>query len=721
MAQMRPGSLPVDTVTALAAIDSAVQAALSAVRDDGLTTVNVDNYGAVGNGTTDDLNAFIAAVATGQHVALTPGKVYGLTGFIELGDGQHLYGNGATLKRLAQATTTTTTSVAGSGTTQITVASPTGFKAGQYIGLNNGATWVAARKVVSVVGNVITVSPSFNEAVSGTTTVFTAGMLVNITGTDAVVRDLTIDGNKIASAFAQWDTHEEIRVAGDRGLVTNCYLYDCTSEGVTVFGCDYARVEHTMILRADGNGIHFSAANHPTIHACTIIDVNIDPTLGHQDGAICWSNLITDATISDCYLDTGISGIGSIDSGEPGNTNSHVTVTGCTIRNMTSYAIDTGGSEAATDNPTALVFVGNRIYDSVDVYFGTNANPAWRTRNIVFSGNYVENTRFITSYAEGPVITGNVFVQTDATVRPLLYTANTYGALISGNRFYNASEYAIRSWTDIDITISNNQVLGAAKHCLLAEYTTNLICANNLLKDSRQEGASYGAYIHGTSFSVTGNTFIAAPGLALTGQQLLVIGGTARGIIDGNRFECNAGSVAGGINVGSTGGVTVSNNMVADGNRSGITISGNAVVNGNICRNNGRTQTGNAAIFVTGGNVTLTGNRCYDDQGAKTQYYGIRLYSGAGYYLSGNRLDGNASTGLFLGTATDVNVVPNRKLTATVNIAQVTVAHGLSYAPQSVAVSMTSAGTVWKSAASDATNIYLSADADGRTCDIMVG
>jgi len=50
-----------------------------------------------------------------------------------------------------------------------------------------------------------------------------------------------------------------------------------------------------------------------------------------------------------------------------------------------------------------------------------------------------------------------------------------------------------------------------------------------------------------------------------------------------------------------------------------------------------------------------------------------------------------------------------------------TIAHGLSYAPTSIQVMMTSAGNAYRSASSDATNIYLTADADSRTADILVG
>lgn len=56
----------------------------------------------------------------------------------------------------------------------------------------------------------------------------------------------------------------------------------------------------------------------------------------------------------------------------------------------------------------------------------------------------------------------------------------------------------------------------------------------------------------------------------------------------------------------------------------------------------------------------------------------------------------------------------------TVGTSEATIAHGLGYTPTEVRVTMTSAGTVWRSSASDATNIYLTADLAGRTCDVSV-
>ena len=55
-----------------------------------------------------------------------------------------------------------------------------------------------------------------------------------------------------------------------------------------------------------------------------------------------------------------------------------------------------------------------------------------------------------------------------------------------------------------------------------------------------------------------------------------------------------------------------------------------------------------------------------------------------------------------------------------VGAAQVGIAHGLGYVPTQVIVTMTSPGNIYRSAPSDSTYIYLTADAAGRTADIYL-
>jgi hypothetical protein len=91
--------------------------------------------------------------------------------------------------------------------------------------------------------------------------------------------------------------------------------------------------------------------------------------------------------------------------------------------------------------------------------------------------------------------------------------------------------------------------------------------------------------------------------------------------------------------------------------------------------------------------------------------------------LSSNLVDGNASGGITVdaGARNSVNSVPYRSISARVGTGETAVPHGLSYAPLAVTVSMTSAGTIWRSRGSDATNVYLKADAANRTADVIVG
>lgn len=112
--------------------------------------------------------------------------------------------------------------------------------------------------------------------------------------------------------------------------------------------------------------------------------------------------------------------------------------------------------------------------------------------------------------------------------------------------------------------------------------------------------------------------------------------------------------------------------------------------------------------------------------------YGIRVLSGATYNVVQNndstaaisiRGDEGGATNIYEPNIENgVNKVTSiRPLGAkTVNSTQTTIAHGLGYIPTIIEVLMNSGGTVWRSAASDATNVYLTADTDGRTAEIFV-
>jgi len=659
-------------------------------------TVRPEYHGAVGNGTDDDLTAFLAAVATGKSLWLTNGTTYLLSGPIELAAGQNVYGNGATIKRADQVATTTTTAITSGVTTSITVASAAGLKVGQRIAVVQDAVYnTSAVKIASIVGTTVTfeTKPTFTGGpLTGTTGVYTCGDVIKAAA-GCTVRDVVIDGNKAGTTWAKWTNQVEIETTGDRVLIDNCYLYNCPAEGVGLYAGDYLRCQNTTVSAPDGNGIHLSGATSPVVHACTVLNANGDPTVGHSDGCIIWSNLITDATVSDCYMNGGVAGIGSLDSGEAGNTDSDVTVTGCTIRNMSAYAVDAVCPDPGTaDQMARIVFVGNRIYDSVEARFSSNVTASAFIRDIVFADNHVQNTKLTLAYARDMLVSGNTFTCTDADTRTVIESSGSKNLSIVHNTFTNAPG-TVADLAGDGVRFSHNMVRD---------------CAD----------ATYGVYVGGTAYQVNDNVFTTTGGPA---WYSVIRTDDGSGTISGNVID-GAGIAGIGISVTTTARVALVGNRVSLMARHGIYAnSSNCTVSGNVVKNCGTVHVA-AGIALEADNIAATGNRCYDDRTPKLQCYGIRVNAGDNAVLSGNLVDGNLYDGVKVdGGVTNVNAVPYRKIAATVAATQTTIAHGLSYAPLSVAVTMTSAGTVWKSAASDATNIYLTADDAGRTCDVLVG
>ena len=282
------------------------------------------------------------------------------------------------------------------------------------------------------------------------------------------------------------------------------------------------------------------------------------------------------------------------------------------------------------------------------------------------------------------------------------------------------------SGTSSDITISGNTVstssqrLGAAG-IRVDDGATNVTISSNILKDGTAN--SYGISVYSSTANIVSN--VSGSGNSVSGSLLttgIYGGANVRGMTVSGNAVADIGGGTGiqlAVNVAYS---TVTGNTVSGCKTSGIWIDANdVVVNGNCCVNNGQGQSSNAGIFSDGDNVIISSNRCFDNQGTKTQAFGIRVYSGHNVHLSANLVEGNLTTGLSVGTPTNLNSVPYRKFAATVGATQTAVAHGLPYIPISVTVTMTGAGAVWRSAASDVTNVYLTADAATRSCDVLVG
>ena len=435
----------------------------------------------------------------------------------------------------------------------------------------------------------------------------------------------------------------------------------------------------------------------------------------------------------------------------------YTTVTNCDVRDVTGYGIV--GFPGSSD----LVIEANRVRDcdkeGIEVQGGsrvTIANNLVRTAGfagVLIWANTAQGGTCADISVTGNVISGhgaataNSAIRVDDGARNVTVAGNVIGNAALPNS-YGIGVFSLTAARVENVSVTGNVVTGANQSGIYVNNASAVTVANNNIS-----GTTVGIQTFSTAVNVTidSNTLIStsnnaitgttSTGLCVTGNVVTSCGGTTN---DSLKFEAVSGLTVTGnhVRLGGTNGIYIAagttefavvGNTCALNRDSGILVldASHGTITGNVCRSNGTRNTGSSLangvtlfqLNTTCTNIVVSSNRCYDSQGTQTQLYGIRMVGATDAIQHlGNMLAGNATGGLLVsGTATNTSAVPHRRIAATVNSTQTTIAHGLPYTPISVSIAMTSAGTVWRSASSDATNVYLTADTNGRTCDVFVG
>jgi parallel beta-helix repeat protein len=395
-----------------------------------------------------------------------------------------------------------------------------------------------------------------------------------------------------------------------------------------------------------------------------------------------FQGVVRGAIVNNIVRSTGRNGIYVWAATASGGTCSDITVTGNEVYNPS--AENSGGAGIRVDDGAVNVTVtGNTVSGGGTSVLGINvgSSTAVRVQHVTVTGNTVK---------AAPAQGVKVSVADHVTV--------------SGNAVSGAGTYGIQVVSATCVSVSGNTVHGSVGNSgIQVSSATDVTLSGNVVTSS--------------------------------GQHNIEVSNLNGGTITGN-IATTSGTSCNGIYVyGTSKGVTIAGNEAALASRSGIRVEDclNFTITGNTCKNNG---TGGSVALASGIYVTkvtnpcsghlISGNRCYDDQGTGTQYYGLRVVGAVDTVVIGPNLFAGVRSGgsdaYVDPAATNISANAYKKIPAqTVGVAQTTIAHGLPYIPQSITMAMTSAGTVWKSAASDATNIYLTADAASRTCDVYVG
>jgi hypothetical protein len=208
--------------------------------------VSVKDFGAAGDGSTDDTAAIQAAIATGKSVYIGPAGTYMVTGNIQVStNGQRIFGDG-TIKKL--------------GTTQQSLM----FLADGVSGVSfNGLTFEGNRSLFSVGNPVPAIFGHLNSSISVTNCVFQ-----NIIDCGIKLRDsagLTAIGNRFTNIG---QNGIELRVYANDPRTGNPYPSRPAVNGNhRIVGNHFSRIDDGLSGAGDGCGVTFdsTAANYPII------------------------------------------------------------------------------------------------------------------------------------------------------------------------------------------------------------------------------------------------------------------------------------------------------------------------------------------------------------------------------------------------------------------------------------------------------------------------
>lgn len=640
----------------------------------GLGWASVVDYGAVGDGTTDDLPAINLALASGKNIFYDKSKTYLINGTqIVSGANQAVYLNGATIKRAAQISTTLTQNIV-SGDTVIHVASTTGFVVGQTISFTSAGTVSGVATISTNNGFTgtptltlgdYTVTPSINlqkltsATVSGGTTkyltktsvgisggsgtatmqaylntgdyidhfpptitavnagagtitlntaintgvipfvtgdtVYTCGAMFRTTGGgNHIIGPGTLDGNSSNNAINRWQSTAMIETSSDDNYLDGFQIQNAGGEGIVAFG-SYHTISNIVMTNLGGNGVHFtnsSPSNSIGIRCenVTVINPNLDISVGHANGGIIWSDQCIDTIVTGCLVDgSPLYAYGSIDSA----TNNDIILTGNVGKNCLQGGIGAENGHNAS-SPVRLIISNNKFYNcgmyngTPVIYVGSNATtPTTFTSFVSIVGNLIDSS--ISLGAGISMQNLHFFVCNDN-----IWTCTTDTTAVTQNLVGITAVFAGTGGT-LGGTINGNQITGGVQGISTQGASALQVCNNtfysvqtclNILGGNNQTVVTGNIGTNGNS-STTG-ALISSNVLFANNDFSLGAGGTAavglkvtgsNNQVFGNFFTTSGSAVGTGILVtAATTGNWIENNSISS--RFATDINWNSTVPG---------------------------------------------------------------------------------------------------------------------------------------------
>lgn len=442
--------------------------------------LKVEWWGAKGDGTTDDHEAFNGAFEFIRQnaspiytIELRQGRTYLFSGRARANDIDfRILGNGATIKRENLVSTTLNT-LAINGQNYVEVVNSAVFAAGDQVVVRKSGTDATSYNHSAV----MTIS-----SINGDSLIFTSNLADNNPSSpagdyavgaqvyrsfdlfyfseasiaaenSAEIVNLKFDGNKdnFASPYT-WTVDRSIN--SEMHLKVNrCSFSNQPSEAIM---CNQAIVENSFWQNCIGSATHYSygstdtkAQHHISIFRGNLVYDVCQIDNDHNEGAVVWSNAVGNVLIEANTIDTSGFGIlGVSDNTTVGN----LTVRGNIFRNGASIHT----LNYNTDERKEIRWENNKITNCGRLFYQylTDSNNVYLINNEFIDSCQVNISRGAIIHLEGNLfrknydeviiqepknatIINNVFYNTSLSV------INTWGADIIENRFYNESTHTL--------------------------------------------------------------------------------------------------------------------------------------------------------------------------------------------------------------------------------------------------------------------------------------
>ncbi len=624
-----------------------------------------EQYGAIGDGTTDDTTALESWVASGKNLALTPGKTYLHRRQLNMNTvGQVLDGKGATLKRAAQIVTTTTSAITSGVTTSVTLASVTGLVAGDQLVFEKSGTYdVTARTIQSIVGSVVTFTTAIAiTSASGTVNVRSGWNQLSINQADCRVTNVIFDGNVSNWSWARWRHTCALTgsTGGSRAQIDRCRFANQYGDAITMNAYGQTVAFNTFDT-IKGRGIVLGGIiGQPYDIAAkvlynTLLTTNGDTAVADADGtgAIAYSQGGPSVLIHGNYIAVGVDGI----SGVKLPHGSDATITDNEIWDCSSQGIQ--GSGGGTNDIARVIVANNRLYScgiNISKVGVTGYGAKWDIHDNIIVGATL-NLRSVTD-----VLCHDNLIDND-TIAALLSGQIVATAVAGGGSFAGGTTYYYK----ITGTNAAGETTGSAEVSAAPAANGSV----TLTWDPMPGATGYKIYRATSSGGQNGATSLLATITAATTVSYTDTGAAATtGAIPSSNttllsaVECIHAGTSSGICTG----VLRGNRCI--GGQYGILVttgSGPLTIEGGVCKNQYQygiyvDSTGFSGIVVRG--VYVLGNA--NAVGGGTPYAGIRAFSGEIANCTVDISASSAGTGIISngGSGSTNMVIRNNRVTA---------------------------------------------------------